>query len=263
MGILNITPDSFSNGGRWLAPGDAVAHAERLLADGADLLDLGAESTRPGRPTPVPANEEWGRLAPVLAALARRFPKVPISVDTVKAETAGRALDEGAWIVNDVSGLRLDPALAETCAARGAGLVVMHSRGTLEELATYVHATYADLMAEVSAELSAAVGRATARGIAADHIALDPGFGFGKRPEHNLQLLDRIGALRSLGHPIVVGPSRKRFLGTVTGREVGERDAATAAACVVAYERGAQVFRVHAVDPVRDALKVAHAARSA
>jgi dihydropteroate synthase len=263
MGILNVTPDSFSDGGRWLSPGDAVAHAERLLADGADLLDLGAESTRPGRPAPVPADEEWQRLAPILAELVRRFPAVPISVDTVKAITAARALDEGAWIVNDVSGLRLEPALADACASRGAGLVVMHSRGTLDELATYVHATYADLLTDVADELREAVGRATGRGVAADRIAVDPGFGFGKRPEQNLRLLDRLGALRALGHPIVVGPSRKRFLGTATGREVGERDVATAAACVVAYERGAQVFRVHAAAPVRDALRVAHAARSA
>lgn len=263
MGILNVTPDSFSDGGRWLSPGDAVAHAERLLADGADLLDLGAESTRPGRPAPVPADEEWQRLAPVLGELVRRFPAVPISVDTVKATTAARALDEGAWIVNDVSGLRLDPAVADACASRGAGLVVMHSRGTLDELATYAHATYADLMADVADELREAVERATGRGVTADRIAVDPGFGFGKRPGQNLQLLDRLGALRALGHPIVVGPSRKRFLGTATGREVGERDVATAAACVGAYERGAQVFRVHAAAPVRDALRVAHAARSA
>jgi dihydropteroate synthase len=263
MGILNVTPDSFSDGGRWLAPGDAVAHAERLLADGADLIDLGAESTRPGRATPVTAEEEWQRLAPVLTALAHRYPSVPISVDTFRSETAGRALDEGAWIINDVSGLRLDPALADVCAARGAGLVVMHSRGTLEELATYTHAAYADLMAEVAAELREALTRAAGRGVAVDRIAVDPGFGFGKRPEQNLQLLDRLGALRPLGCAIVVGPSRKRFLGTVTGREVGERDVATAAACVVAYERGAQVFRVHAVGPVRDALRVAHAARDA
>lgn len=264
MGILNVTPDSFSDGGRWLAPGDAVAHAERMLADGADLLDLGAESTRPGRPTPVSPEEEWQRLAPVLTALVRRFPAVPISVDTVKAATAGRALDAGAWIVNDVSGLRLDPALADACAAHGAGLVLMHSRGTsLQELATYAQAAYADLLAEVAAELREAVDRATARGVTADRIAVDPGFGFAKRPEQNLQLLDRLGALRALGHPIVVGPSRKRFLGTATGRDVGERDVATAAACVVAYERGAQVFRVHAVDPVRDALRLAHAARTA
>jgi dihydropteroate synthase len=263
MGILNVTPDSFSDGGRWLSPGDAVAHAERLLADGADLLDLGAESTRPGRPAPVPADEEWERLAPVLAELVRRFPAVPISVDTVKATTAARALDEGAWIINDVSGLRLEPALADVCASRGAGLVVMHSRGTLDELATYVHATYADLMADVADELREAVVRATDRGVAANRIAVDPGFGFGKRPAQNLRLLDRLGALRALGHPIVVGPSRKRFLGTATGREVGERDVATAAACVVAYERGAQVFRVHAAAPVRDALRVAHGARSA
>jgi dihydropteroate synthase len=263
MGILNVTPDSFSDGGRWLDPGAAAGQAERLLADGADLLDVGAESTRPGRPAPVPAEEEWRRLAPVLDDLVRRFPAVPLSVDTVKAETARRALDAGVWIVNDVTGLRHDPALADACAARAAGLVVMHSRGILAELATYVHAGYDALMSEIADELGAMVRVAEGRGVAPDCIAVDPGFGFAKRPEQNLRLLDRLAALRTLGRPLVVGPSRKRFLGAVTGREAGERDTATAAACVLAYERGAHVFRVHAVRETRDALRVAHAARTA
>jgi dihydropteroate synthase len=263
MGILNVTPDSFSDGGRWLDPAAAAAHAEAMLAAGADLLDVGAESTRPGRPAPVPAEEEWRRLAPVLADLVRRFPDVPISADTVKAATARRALDAGAWIVNDVSGLRHDPALADACAARGAGLVVMHSRGALADLATYAHADYGALLREVADELADMVRAAEARGVPADAVAIDPGFGFAKRPEQNLRLLDRLGALRALGRPIVVGPSRKRFLGTVTGREAAERDAATAAACVLAYERGAHVFRVHAVGETRDALRVAHAVRTA
>jgi len=263
MGVLNVTPDSFSDGGRWLDPADALAHAERLVADGADLLDLGAESTRPGRPAPVTADDEWRRLGPVLEGVVRAFPDIPVSVDTVKAETARRALDAGAWIVNDVSGLRLDPAIAEACAARRAGLVLMHSRGTLAELASYEHAEYDDLMREVGDELAGALARATAAGVPAGAVAVDPGLGFGKRPEQNLQLLDRLAALRVLGCPIVVGPSRKRFLGHVTGRDVAERDVATAAACVLAYERGARVFRVHAVGPTRDALQVAHATRTA
>jgi len=263
MGILNVTPDSFSDGGRWLDPSAALAHADRMLAEGADLLDVGAESTRPGRPAPVPADEEWRRLAPVLNDLARRVPAVPISVDTVKAETARRALEAGAWIVNDVTGLRRDPALADVCAAAGAALIVMHSRGDLADLATYAHATYGALMSEIAEELAGMVRTAEARGVAPAAIAVDPGFGFAKRPEHNLQVLDRLAALRALGRPIVVGPSRKRFLGVVTGRDAGQRDAATAAACVLAYERGAHVFRVHAVAPTRDALRVAHAARTA
>ncbi|HEX9633323.1 MAG TPA: dihydropteroate synthase [Gemmatimonadales bacterium] len=263
MGILNVTPDSFSDGGRWLDPDAALAHAEEMLADGADLLDVGAESTRPGRPTPVPAEEEWRRLGPVLEGLVRRFPMVPISVDTVKAETARRALGAGAWIINDVTGLRHDPAVADACAAAGAGLVVMHSRGDLADLATYAHATYGALMTEIAEELDGMVRTAEGRGVAPARIAVDPGFGFAKRPEHNLRLLDRLAALRALGRPLVVGPSRKRFLGAVTGREAAARDAATAAACVLASERGAHVFRVHAVRETRDALRVAHAARTA
>lgn len=263
MGILNVTPDSFSDGGRWLDPEAAVAHGADMLAEGADLIDIGAESTRPGRPAAVPADEEWRRLQPVVEGLARRFPEVPISVDTVKAETARRALEAGAWIINDVTGLRQDAAVADACAAHGAGLVVMHSRGELVDLATYAHAQYGTLMTEIADELYAMVGTAQRRGVMAERIAVDPGFGFAKQPEHNLRLLDRLAALRALGRPIVVGPSRKRFLGTVTGRAAAARDAATAAACVLAYERGARVFRVHAVSPTLDALRVAHAARTA
>lgn len=263
MGILNVTPDSFSDGGLWLDPDAALAHAEQMLAEGADLLDVGAESTRPGAPAPVPAEEEWRRLGPVLEGLVRRFPGVPISVDTVKAETARRALEAGAWIINDVTGLRHDPAVADACAAHGAGLVLMHSRGDLRDLATYTHATYGALMTEIAEELDAMVRTAQGRGVAPEGIAVDPGFGFGKRPEDNLRLLSRLAALRALGRPIVVGPSRKRFLGAVTGREAAERDAATAAACVLARERGAHVFRVHAVRETRDALRVTHAVRTA
>ncbi|MDH4349643.1 MAG: dihydropteroate synthase [Gemmatimonadota bacterium] len=263
MGILNVTPDSFSDGGQWLDPDAALAHAERLLADGADLLDVGAESTRPGRPAPVTAAEEWRRLGPVVGDLVRRFPSVPLSVDTVKAETARRALDAGAWAINDVTGLRLDPGVADVCAEHGAGLIVMHSRGRFAELATYEHATYDVFMMEVAEELEGMARTAEQHGIERGRIAVDPGFGFGKRPEQNLQLLDRLAALRALGRPIVVGPSRKRFLGVATGREVGERDVATAAACVLAAERGAQIFRVHAVPEARDALRLTHAVRTA
>lgn len=263
MGILNVTPDSFSDGGRWLDPAAALTHAERMLEDGADLLDVGAESTRPGRPAPVTGAEEWQRLAPVVGELARRFPTVPLSVDTVKAETARRALDAGAWIINDVTGLRLDAAAADVCAEYGAGLVLMHSRGALAELATYEHATYDAVMAEIADELDGMTRTAEQHGVERARIAVDPGFGFGKRPEQNLLLLDRLAALRALGRPIVVGPSRKRFLGTVTGREAEARDVATAAACVLAAERGAQIFRVHAVRETRDALMLTHAVRTA
>jgi dihydropteroate synthase len=263
VGILNVTPDSFSDGGRYLAPGAALRHAAALLDAGATAIDVGAESTRPGRPAPVPLEEEWRRLAPVIPELARRFPTTPLSVDTVKAETARRALAEGAWAINDVTGLRHDPAIARVCAAHGAGLVLMHSRGALAELATYDHASYGDVMQDVAGELGAAAVRAQDAGVAREAIVLDPGLGFGKRPGHNYAVLRRLDALVMLGYPVMVGPSRKRFLGAVVGKEPAERDLATAAACVVAYERGARLFRVHAVAETREALLIAHAVESA
>jgi dihydropteroate synthase len=263
VGILNVTPDSFSDGGRYLTPRAALDHAEALLKAGAHALDVGAESTRPGRPEPVLLEEEWRRLAPVLPELARRFPGTPVSVDTVKAETARRALEAGAWAINDVTGLRHDPAIADVCATRGAGLVLMHSRGALPALATYDHATYGDVMGEVSGELCAAARRAEDAGVAREGIVLDPGLGFAKRPEHNYVALQRLEALAALGYPLMVGPSRKRFLGAVTGKDAGARDVATAAACVTAYQRGARLFRVHAVAETREALAVAHAVESA
>lgn len=263
VGILNVTPDSFSDGGRWLDPGHALAHAEALVAEGADMLDVGAESTRPGQPPPVPPDEEWRRLRPVLAGLAQRLPQVPLSVDTVKAETARRALEAGVWAVNDVSGLRLDPGIADACAATGAGLILMHSRGTVRTMASDEHAVYQSVTAEVVAELRAAIARALAAGVAEERIVLDPGLGFAKRPEHSYRILHDLPALLTLGRPVMVGPSRKRFLGVATGRDVHARDVATAAACLTAYELGARLFRVHAPGPVRDALAVADAVRSA
>lgn len=263
VGILNITPDSFSDGGTYLEPAAALHHAESMVAAGADMLDIGAESTRPGLPDPVPADEEWRRLARVLPELVRRFPETPLSIDTVKAETARRALDAGAWAVNDVSGLRLDPGIGEVCAAHGAGLILMHSRGALSEIASYLHAAYDDVVADVVRELRAALRVADERDVPAARIVVDPGLGFGKLPEHNYAVLRGLSAFASLPHPVMVGPSRKRFLGAVTGNGPGERDNATAAACVAAYGAGAQLFRVHAVAQVREALDVAAAIRSA
>jgi len=263
VGILNVTPDSFSDGGQFLDPQAALAHAAALIEEGADLLDIGAESTRPGRPEPVFAKEEWCRLEPVLTGLVTRFPSVPLSVDTVKSEVARRALDAGAWIINDVSGLRLDPEIAAVCATRGAGLVLMHSRGAVTDMATYDHASYGNVVADVTHELAQAVRVAEGRGVERDRIVIDPGLGFAKRPEHNVDLLRHLDTIGSLGLPIMVGPSRKRFLGHITGRDVGDRDSATAAACVAAWFGGARLFRVHAVGVVRDALKVAHAVRPA
>ncbi len=262
VGILNVTPDSFSDGGQFLEPEPALRRAEQMLDDGAAIIDIGAESTRPGRPRPVPADEEWGRLEPVLMELARRFPSVPLTVDTVKAETARRALEAGAWAINDVSGLRLDAAVADVCAEQGAGLILMHSRGGITEMAGYDHASYDDLFGEVMQELQQSVSEAVARGVTRQAIVVDPGLGFAKRPPDNLVLLNRLPAMASWGLPIMVGPSRKRFLGEVTGADTTERDAATAAVCVAAYVLGASFFRVHAVDEVGAALRIAHAVRS-
>ena len=261
LGILNLTPDSFSDGGRFLGPDAAVAQADQLVADGAAVLDLGGESTRPGS-EPVPEPEELARVMPVLEALVKRHPGVPISVDTVKAGIARAALEAGAAIVNDVSAFRLDPAMATTAAQTGAGVILMHSRGTVSTMARLDDAEYdPDVVTVVRAELAAACDRAVTAGVSQERIVLDPGFGFSKTAEQNLLLCDRLAALRSLGRPILVGPSRKRFLGSVTGRELGDRDVATAAACVVAYERGARLFRVHNVAMARDALSVAAAVR--
>ena len=261
VGILNITPDSFSDGGQFLGPDSAIAQADRLVADGAEILDIGGESTRPGN-EPVPAAEERRRIVPVLTALERRHPSVALSVDTVKATVARAGLDVGAAIINDVSALRLDSAMGALVAESRAGITLMHSRGSVSTMARLDHAEYApDVVVGVRDELKGAIDLALAAGIGVDHIVIDPGFGFAKTAEQNLLLLDQLAALRVLARPILVGPSRKRFLGSATGREVGERDAATAAACVMAYERGARLFRVHNVAPVRDALAVAHAVR--
>ncbi len=260
MGILNVTPDSFSDGGLHAGVERAVRHAARLLEDGAAILDIGGESTRPARTSVVPVADELARVVPVVEAVARAFPDTLISVDTMKADVARAALDVGAAIVNDVTGLRHDPGLGRVAAAAGAGLVLMHSRGTALELASLEHAEYqGDVVRGVLAELRVALGRAAQAGVADDCVAVDPGLGFSKTAEQNLFLTDQLEALLALGRPVLVGPSRKRFLGAATGREVAERDAATAAACALAWERGARIFRVHDVAASRDALAVAHA----
>lgn len=258
VGILNFTPDSFSDGGALAAPGDAVRRAHDLVAGGAGMLDVGGESTRPGREAVLDAEAESQRVIPVIEALARELPGIPLSVDTVKAEVAARALDAGAWCVNDVSGLRLDPGMALVVAAGGAGLVLMHSRGGNLELASYEHATYpSGVVGTVVAELRQQLDRGLAAGIAQEAMVVDPGLGFGKTPGQSLELLQGLEALTALGHAVYVGPSRKRFLGELTGRGVAGREVATAAACVLACERGARIFRVHDAAIVRDALAVA------
>jgi dihydropteroate synthase len=260
VGIVNVTPDSFSDGGAHATTAAAIDHAKRLVDEGATMLDIGGESTRPGA-SPVPVDEELRRVVPVVEQLLALLPSCPLSIDTTKSPVARAALGAGAWVVNDVSGLRFDPEMASVVAEQGGGVIVMHSRGTFRELASYDKAEYpAGVASTVAAELGDAVSRATAAAIPLDRVAVDPGFGFAKTPEQNIVLLDRLAAVSALGRPTLVGLSRKRFLGSLTGRDAAaDRDAATAAACVAAHARGAQLFRVHAPAAVRDALVVAHA----
>jgi dihydropteroate synthase len=258
VGILNLTPDSFSDGGRYAGRDAALAHAEELLAAGATVLDVGGESTRPGRSESVPPEEELQRVVPIIEALARSYPALVISVDTVKASVARASLSAGAAVVNDVSAFRLDPEMPAVVAAAGAGAILMHSRGSVLEIASYKHAEYAgDVVGLVIAELRGALAVATGAGIPASAIVLDPGFGFSKTVEQNTLLLDQLDALQALGRPVLVGPSRKRFLGSLTGLPPEERDRVTATACALAWGRGARLFRVHAVAVAREALALA------
>jgi dihydropteroate synthase len=265
MGVVNVTPDSFSDGGRYLSAHAALEHARRLLHEGADILDLGAESTRPQGATPVSAADELERLEPVMRALVAELPDAVISVDTVKAEVAERMLAAGAHIVNDVSALRLDPRMAGVVAASGAGVILMHSRGGVADMATYAHADYeGDVLDVVERELESRLRAADAAGIAPGHIAVDPGLGFSKRPEASLRMLGGLARLARWGHPVAVGASRKRFVGTITGvTDAAARVHGSVGAAVAAYERGAAIFRVHDVAATRQALDVAAAARRA
>jgi len=264
MGIVNVTPDSFSDGGWFLAPDAAVEHALALLAQGADILDVGGESTRPQSAEPVPVDEELRRVLPVVRGIRAARPDAVISVDTVKAAVADAAIDAGAQIVNDVSGLRLDPDMAATCARLAAGVVVMHSRGGVSDMATYAHADYANFLDEMLGELRDRVGAAEEAGIARERIAVDPGIGFSKRPEHSLKALACLERLVAWGYPVVVGASRKRFIGQLTGaREPAQRRDGSVGAAVAAYDRGASVLRVHDVAATRQALDVAAAIRAA
>ena len=260
LGIVNVTPDSFSDGGRFLAPDAAAERAETLVVEGADLLDVGGESTRPQGATPVTVAEELRRVMPALEAIHARLPHVPLSIDTVKSEVAAAALDAGVDIVNDVSGFRIDPRMAGVCAANGAAVILMHSRGAVSDMATFVHAAYDDVATDVIDELTARRDGALRAGIAPERIALDPGIGFAKRAEHSLAMLAALPRLTSLGHPVVVGVSRKRFIGEITGvGEPARRVHGTTGANVAALARGARLFRVHDVRAAREALDVAWA----
>jgi dihydropteroate synthase len=256
MGIVNVTPDSFSDGGLYTDASAAIAHALELEADGAGILDIGGESTRPGA-DPVAADEEMRRVVPVIEGLRQRGARAAISVDTSKATVAEAALDAGATLVNDVTALRGDPAMAELVAAHQAECCLMHMLG--EPRTMQDDPRYDDVVSDVKAFLEERMAFAVSQGVAEERILLDPGIGFGKTAEHNLELLARLGELVALGRPIVIGTSRKSFLGRITGRTVDDRLPGTIVTNVMAYERGARVFRVHDVAPVYDALVIAGA----
>jgi dihydropteroate synthase len=254
MGVVNVTPDSFSDGGLYLDAEAAIAHGQELVGQGAAILDVGGESTRPGA-EPVAAEEELARVAPVIAGLAGAGAE--ISIDTSKAAVAAAALGAGAGAVNDVTALRGDPEMAALCAERGATVVLMHMLGTPRTMQRNPH--YEDVVEEVRAFLAARIEAAVAAGIAEERIWVDPGIGFGKTAAHNHELLRRLGELRALGRPVVVGTSRKSFIGAVDGSPAQERIGGTIASSILAAAEGAEVLRVHDVAAVAQALAVASA----
>ena len=259
MGIVNITPDSFFDGGRYLAVDRAVAQAEALVEEGADILDLGAESTRPGA-VPVDEQEEMGRLLPVLNEVVKRT-SVPISIDTMKSRVARAALDSGASIINDVTAMRFDPEMASVIAARKAAVVLMHMQGmpaTMQQAPRYHN-----VVLEVREFFDERIRAAEQAGIVKSHIVLDPGFGFGKLQVHNVELLNRLQDFSGFGCPILAGLSRKAFLGKILDRPAEEREWGTAAAVALAVDRGAAIIRVHDVVSMKDVVRVAAAIRSA
>jgi dihydropteroate synthase len=259
MGILNVTPDSFSDGGRFLDRATAVAHGTRLVEEGADILDVGGESTRPGS-DPVPVDEELGRVRPVIERLVELHPGIPVSIDTRKVEVAAEALDAGATIVNDVSG-GSDPAMFDVVRAHEAAVVLMHMRGdpkTMQEAPEYD-----DVVGEVHEYLRQRIETAELAGVDPRSIAIDPGIGFGKDLEHNLELMRRVDAFLDLGRPVLVGPSRKRFIGTILDLPEDERVEGTIGAVVWLVANGAHIVRVHDVKEVVRAVRVVDAIASA
>jgi dihydropteroate synthase len=253
MGVVNVTPDSFSDGGRFLDPAAAIAHGLELAGEGAAILDIGGESTRPGAAS-VPVDQELARVLPVIEGLVAAEPGARVSIDTSKGSVAAAALSAGAKIVNDVTALRASPEIAGMVADREAELCLMHMRGEPRTMQDSPH--YVDVVSEVKRFLEERLAFAVSQGLREELILLDPGIGFGKTAAHNLELLARLDELVALGRPVVIGTSRKSFLGRLTGREVDGRLAGTIATNVLAYERGARVFRVHEVAPLLDALTV-------
>lgn len=250
MGIVNVTPDSFSDGGHYLESAAAVAQGQQLVADGAAVLDIGGESTRPGA-APVSEDEELRRVIPVIAALASSV-RVPLSIDTMKARVAREALQAGATIVNDVSGLLADPMMESVCAESACGVIVMHMKGTPQTM--QLDPQYGDVVADVRSFFESRLRDLTAAGIAAERIMFDPGIGFGKTAEHNLQLLSRVNDLRVGQRPLLVGHSRKKFLKKLLGRDVDERSSGTLGVSLALAAKGVELIRVHDVASLRDAL---------
>ena len=251
MGILNVTPDSFSDGGQFQLVENAVARALQMEADGADIIDIGGESTRPGA-EPVMLEEELRRTIPVIRELATRV-RTPISIDTTKAEVARQALEAGAVIVNDISGLTFDPEMLEVCRLHDAGICLMHIQGTPQTMQQ--NPTYVDVVQEVIDFLQQQVDRCLMAGILPERMCIDPGIGFGKTAEHNLQLLKSVSRLqRDLQRPVLIGHSRKRFLSKILGRSVDERESGTIGVSIALAEQGVDILRIHDVRSVRDAI---------
>jgi dihydropteroate synthase len=258
MGVLNVTPDSFSDGGRYVNPDAAVAHALSMVEQGADVLDIGAESTKPGA-VPIDEEEERRRLIPIVRAICRQT-TIPVSIDTTKASIAQQALDVGAALINDVSALRFDARMGDVVAKSGAGMILMHMQGNPQTMQDA--AQYTNVVEEVRAFLKTRLDAAKEAGIHPDSILLDPGIGFGKNCQHNVALLDRLDAFHTLGRPLVVGVSRKAFIGKILGRPIDERLMGTAGAVAVAVMKGARMVRVHDVAPIRDVVKMIEAIQS-
>ncbi len=258
MGILNVTPDSFSDGGLYLDIQKAVDRALRMEEEGADILDIGGESTRPGS-EPVPLDEELRRVIPVIEALSGRL-SIPISIDTYKAEVAKRAIEAGASVVNDISGLRFDPKMAEVVAEYDVGVVIMHIKGTPKDMQKDPH--YDDLFGEITGYLKESIKLAKEQGVQEERIVVDPGIGFGKRPEHNLQIIKHLDRFTALGRPVLVGPSRKSFIGLILGGvPPSERLEGTASAVAISVLNGASIVRVHDVKEMVPVVRVAEAIR--
>ena len=252
VGVLNVTPDSFSDGGLYDQTDRAIEHALQMEADGADLIEVGGESTRPGSAR-VSVTDELARIAPVLEVLGKRL-RVPIAVDTYKSEVARATIELGASVVNDISALRFDPRLAEVAAAAGAALVLMHMRGepsTMQQMPPS-H----DIFAEIHADLGLALRTAEAGGVCRDHLIIDPGIGFGKTVEQNLAILNHLDRFAAFDLPLMIGTSRKRFIGSLTGRAEAERAYGTAASVAAAIMRGAHIVRVHDVREIVDVVRV-------